>query len=222
MILNCYIIDDEHLQELDNIRTKVEEVSTLKRKLDQYMRNIEPYPYSELLVKLKELENGTREISNRINAFNDYLISLKNDSEMAFKNIKTKYDLLKTSEQVIRELKSDKYIELFKDRFDDCYALIDDISKILSKVPIDVKQANQYQMELNEKTNNLVKEIQELNNFKKLAGEDILLVNRDRMKFAEINNIISQAETLFLSGDFKNAYEMSEQALEKLNFRDKQ
>ena len=186
------------------------------------MRNIEPYPYSELLVKLKELENGTREISNRINAFNDYLISLKNDSETAFKNIKTKYDLLKTSEQVIRELKSDKYIELFKDRFDDCYALIDDISKILGKVPIDVKQANQYQMELNEKTNNLVKEIQELNNFKKLAEEDILLVNRDRMKFAEINNIISQAETLFLSGDFKNAYEMSEQALEKLNFRDKQ
>ena len=217
-----YIIDDEHLQELDNIRTKVEEVSTSKRKLDQYMRNIEPYPYSELLVKLKELENGTREISNRINAFNDYLISLKNDSETAFKNIKTKYDLLKTSEQVIRELKSDKYIELFKDRFDDCYALIDDISKILGKVPIDVKQANQYQMELNEKTNNLVKEIQELNNFKKLAEEDILLVNRDRMKFAEINNIISQAETLFLSGDFKNAYEMSEQALEKLNFRDKQ
>ena len=42
------------------------------------------------------------------------------------------------------------------------------------------------------------------------------------MKFAEINNIISQAETLYLSGDFKSAYEMSEQALAKLNFRDKQ
>ena len=94
--------------------------------------------------------------------------------------------------------------------------------KILAKVPIDVNQANQYQRELNDKTNNLVKEIQELDNYKRLASEDILLVNRDRMKFAEINNIISQAETLYLSGDFKSAYEMSEQALAKLNFRDKQ
>ena len=50
-------------------------------------------------------------------------------------------------------------------------------------------------------------------------GYAIKLFNK---KYAEINNIISQAETLYLSGDFKSAYEMSEQALAKLNFRDKQ
>ena len=217
-----YIIDEEHTNELTNIRNKVEEVSKDKRRLDQYMRNVEPYPYSELLDKLRLLENGTREISGRINSYNEYLISLKTDSETAFKNIRTKYDLLKEHEKIIRDFKVDKYIDYFKDRFDDCYALIDDISKILAKVPIDVNQVNQYQRELNDKTNNLVKEIQDLDNYKRLASEDILLVNRDRMKFAEINNLISQAETLYLSGDFKSAYDISEQALEKLNFRDKQ
>ena len=217
-----YIIDEEHTNELTNIRNKVEEVSKDKRRLDQYMRNIEPYPYSELLDKLRLLENGTREISGRINSYNEYLISLKTDSETAFKNIRTKYDLLKEHEKIIRDFKVDKYVDYFKDRFDDCYALIDDISKILAKVPIDVNQVNQYQRELNDKTNNLVKEIQDLDNYKRLASEDILLVNRDRMKFAEINNLISQAETLYLSGDFKSAYDISEQALEKLNFRDKQ
>ena len=217
-----YIIDEDHNNELTNIRDKVEEVSKDKRRLDQYMRNVEPYPYSELLEKLKLLENGTREISGRINAYNEYLISLKTDSETAFKNIRSKYDQLKEHEKIIRDFKVEKYNDYFNDRFDDCYALIDDISKILAKVPIDVNQANQYQRELNDKTNNLVKEIQELDNYKRLASEDILLVNRDRMKFAEINNIISQAETLYLSGDFKSAYEMSEQALAKLNFRDKQ
>ena len=217
-----YIIDEEHTNELTNIRNKVEEVSKDKRRLDQYMRNVEPYPYSELLDKLRLLENGTREISGRINSYNEYLISLKTDSETAFKNIRTKYDLLKEHEKIIRDFKVDKYVDYFKDRFDDCYALIDDISKILAKVPIDVNQVNQYQRELNDKTNNLVKEIQDLDNYKRLASEDILLVNRDRMKFAEINNLISQAETLYLSGDFKSAYDISEQALEKLNFRDKQ
>ena len=217
-----YVIDEDHAQELKNIRNKVEDVSRDKRKLDQYMRNIEPYPYSELLNKLKVLENGTREISNRINSFNDYLISLKNDSETAYKNIRAKYDQLKEHELIIRELKVDKYQDYFKDRFDDCYALIDDISKLLVKVPIEVNQVNQYQRELNDKTNNLVKEIQDLNNYRNLASENILLINRDRMKFAEINNIVSQAETLYLNGDFKSAYDMTEQALNKLNFRDKQ
>ena len=217
-----YVIDEDHAQELKNIRNKVEDVSRDKRKLDQYMRNIEPYPYSELLNKLKVLENGTREISNRINSFNDYLISLKNDSETAYKNIRAKYDQLKEHELIIRELKVDKYQDYFKDRFDDCYALIDDISKLLVKVPIEVNQVNQYQRELNDKTNNLVKEIQDLNNYRNLASENILLINRDRMKFAEINNIVSQAETLYLNGDFKSAYDMTEQTLNKLNFRDKQ
>ena len=217
-----YVIDEDHAQELKNIRNKVEDVSRDKRKLDQYMRNIVPYPYSELLNKLKVLENGTREISNRINSFNDYLISLKNDSETAYKNIRAKYDQLKEHELIIRELKVDKYQDYFKDRFDDCYALIDDISKLLVKVPIEVNQVNQYQRELNDKTNNLVKEIQDLNNYRNLASENILLINRDRMKFAEINNIVSQAETLYLNGDFKSAYDMTEQALNKLNFRDKQ
>lgn len=217
-----YILDEDHANELENIRNLVEDVSINKRRLDQYMRNVEPYPYSELLEKLKLLENGTREISSRINSFNDYLISLKKDSELAYKNIQTKYELLKEHEKIIRDLKVEKYVDYFQIRFEDCYALIDDISKILMKVPIDVNQVNQYQRELNDKANNLVKEIQDLDNYRRLASEDILLVNRDRMKFAEINNIISQAETLYLSGDFKSAYEMSEQALNKLNFRDKQ
>ena len=217
-----YVIDDEHSNELDNIRAKVGEVSKDKRRLDQYMRNAQPYPYSVLLDRLKVLENGTREVSSRINAFNEYLISLKNDSESAFKNIRTKYDLLKEHEKIIRDFKIDKYETYFNDRFDDCYALIDDIAKVLKKVPIDVNLVNQYQRELNDKANNLVKEIQDLNNYKKSASENILLVNRDRMKFAEINNVISQTETLYLNGDFKSAFEMSEQALNKLNFRDKQ
>ena len=219
---SVYILDEDHANELENIRNLVEDVSINKRRLDQYMRNVEPYPYSELLEKLKLLENGTREISSRINSFNDYLISLKKDSELAYKNIQTKYELLKEHEKIIRDLKVEKYVDYFQIRFEDCYALIDDISKILMKVPIDVNQVNQYQRELNDKANNLVKEIQDLDNYRRLASEDILLVNRDRMKFAEINNIISQAETLYLSGDFKSAYEMSEQALNKLNFRDKQ
>ena len=37
-----------------------------------------------------------------------------------------------------------------------------------------------------------------------------------RMKFAEINNIISQAETLFNDGNYRASYEMSQTALQKL------
>ena len=40
------------------------------------------------------------------------------------------------------------------------------------------------------------------------------------MKFAEINNLVNQSETLYLSGEFKSAFESSDNIIKKLNLRD--
>ena len=86
----------------------------------------------------------------------------------------------------------------------------------MKTVPIDVNLVNSISTELNEKTNNLVKDVQDITTYRNLATENIVLINRDRMKFAEINNIISQAETLFKDGNYRASYEMSQTALQKL------
>lgn len=217
-----YKIDDENKQYLTNIKSTIDEVSRDKRQLDQCLHGFEFYPYSELLAKLKVLESGSAKIKDLLNNFTVYLNSLRNDSETAYKNIEAKYFMLKKVEESLREIKNDKYNDKFRARIQDCYDLLDSIYKLLKTVPIDITLVNSYTSELNEKSSSLFAEVQEIKHYRDLATENILLINRDRMKFAEINNIISQAETLFESGDFKSSYQMSEEAHKKLILRDQQ
>lgn len=211
-----YTIDKEHETQLSEISKKLDEVSKDKRKLDAYIYNAIPQPYTVLLDRLNVLKKGNEEFGAKVNSYSDYLLNLKVDCETAFSNIKTKYEIIKNNELIIRNFNNSGISDIFKEKVDECYELIDNISRILKTVPIDVNECNSLSTELNNKINNLVKEIQDITYYKNLATENIVLANRDRMKFAEINNIISQSETLFNDGNYKASYEMSESALQKL------
>ena len=217
-----YMIDEENKNYFQNIKVSLDEVSRDKRRLDQYLHGSDFYPYSEILAKLKILSKGTSTIREMLSTFSQYLTSLRNDSETAYKNIEAKYFSLKKNEQIVRNFKNDKFKERFKHKFQEAYDEVDAIYKLLKSVPINVETVNDLTRELNEKANNLFAEIQEISHYKNLATENIMLINRDRAKFAEINNIISQAETLYVSGDYKSSYQMSEEAHSKLVLRDQQ
>lgn len=215
-----YVIDEIHEQALKDLRQQLDVVSRDKRRLDVYIFSIKGSPYSLLIEKVNTLEKGTKEFGDHVDSFRSYLASLKNDSESAASNLKIRYEQLKNAEKVIREWKIDGMSDNYKTRFDDCYNLIDDCYRLLKNVPIDVNAINKVTTDLNEATNNLIKEVEELDNYKERASEQILLANRDRMKFSEVNNLLQQCETLYFSGDFKNAYQSSDSILKKLNSRD--
>lgn len=215
-----YVIDEIHEQALKDLRQQLDVVSRDKRRLDVYIFSMKGSPYSLLIEKVNTLEKGTKEFGDHVDSFRSYLASLKNDSESAASNLKIRYEQLKNAEKVIREWKIDGMSDNYKTRFDDCYNLIDDCYSLLKNVPIDVNAINKVTTDLNEATNNLIKEVEELDNYKERASEQILLANRDRMKFSEVNNLLQQCETLYFSGDFKNAYQSSDSILKKLNSRD--
>lgn len=215
-----YIIDPEHENLLTEMNAKLDIVSKDKRRLDVYIHAVESSPYSVLIEKVNVLEKGTQDFGEKVDAFRNYLASLKNDSEGAFSNLKVRYEQLKNAEYTIRERKISDFTEKYRSHFDICYQYIDECFHLLNSVPIDVNAVNVCTNKLNESTNNLIKEIQEIDNYKKRAVEQILLANRDRMKFAEINNLVNQSETLYLSGEFKSAFESSDNIIKKLNLRD--
>ena len=215
-----YVVDDVHEQNLKDLRQQLDIVSRDKRRLDVYIFSISESPYTVLIEKVNVLEKGTNEFGAKVDAFRNYLASLKNDSESAAANLKIKFEQLKNTELIIRDWKIEGFVENYKSRFDECYNLIDQCYGLLKNVPINVNEVNLIITELNETTNNLVKEIQELDTYKERASEQILLANRDRMKFSEVNNLLQQCETLYFSGDFKTAYQSSDSILKKLNNRD--
>lgn len=215
-----YIIDEKHEALLNEMYKITDDVSKDKRRLDVYIHAIDGSPYSVLIEKVNVLEQGTTSFGAKVDSFKNYLASLKNDSESAFSNLRTKYEQLKISEFTVRTWKIPEFIEKFDPSFNVCYQLIDECNKILNTIPIDVNAVNACTKKLNDATYNLQQQIQDIDNYKNRATEQILLANRDRMKFAEINSLVSQAETLYFGGDFQNAFESSDNVLKKLNSRD--
>ena len=119
-----YIIDEEHTNELTNIRNKVEEVSKDKRRLDQYMRNIEPYPYSELLDKLS--------IAFKKNILKEKLMDLGPTSKLISEIVKSMETALKSDEEFDKELKRLEYrLPMFSDELKKRHAdILKDITKL--------------------------------------------------------------------------------------------
>jgi septation ring formation regulator len=211
-----YLIDENHAKALEDIKDSLESVSKDKRRLESYVHSIERTPYSVLINKTDDLEKGTNETIQKFEQFKTYILTLKTDSEQSFTNIRVRYDQLKEDEAALRVLNTDKLYSDKKKTIDRCYALIDQISSLLKEVPIDVANIDVANTELNEKMNTLNSEIAEIVKFKLQTTNNILLMNRDRMKFADINSLMLQAETLYNSGDYRKSYEMSEQIMDKL------
>ena len=69
---------------------------------------------------------------------------------------------------------------------------------------------------LDEGCNYIFSSIDEVLNDKERAKNNILLMNRDRCKFSEINALLNQVETLYFDGNYTKAYEMSVQVLNRL------
>lgn len=215
-----YVIDEEHVELDYKIKKLLDEVAKDKRVLDNMTHGLNRYPYSQLLEQLRLVEKNTLELKEKIEQFSEYLTNLKNDCEAAYKNIEGKYFLFKRYEAIIRDIKISQTTLDYAPKFDECFDLIDSIYNILMQKPINVNLVNEKIKVLNDKSNSLINSIQEKINYKESAASNIMVANRERWKFGDVNNLVSQAETFYLSGEFENAEKMSASALENLANKD--
>ena len=218
-IEKIYIVDDVHKNEYLSIKSKLDEVSKDKRKLETYVNSIETTPYKILYGKMSDLSNGTKDLETKINSFNAYIHSLKSDAEKVFSLINGLYLKIKKYESFIRDFNNDDFYNKFKNKFASVYKTMDDISAIINKTPIDVSKINLLSNDLTTNSNLLFKEIDELLHYKELATETILEGNLNRTKFADVNALLEQAESFYDDFEFKKAYETSFNAIEKINHR---
>jgi septation ring formation regulator len=216
-IKKYYVIDGNHEKMLNEIKNDVDNTSKEKRRLETYVHAVEHTPYSMLVNQIKDLDNGTTTTNEKINTFKNYIASLKASSDNAFQNIRVKYGLIKENEAVFSSLNCSKEINSSINLIiNKCYELIDSINDFLRVTPIDVNKVDEANTELNAKSSDLSKKISELKNFQELTTNNMLRINRDRLKFADINQSANQVETLYVGGKYKESYEMSLHVLERL------
>ncbi len=215
-----YIVDEEHLTELKNIQKELDDVSKDKRRLDMYIHSLEKTPYTILIVKMRDLDKGTNDIFDRFNKFKDYLGSLKTDTENAFRTINDLYFKLKESEETLRGFYNNDFSDKFVDDLDKSYKLIDEIFILLKTVPINVNAVNASLAELNDKTGLIFSRINDAKKYRDLDEEEIMFMNRERVKFSDVNVQLSQAENLYINGEYAQCYQMTETVLNKIENKD--
>lgn len=215
-----YIVDDVHQEELKDIQKELDDVSKDKRRLDMYVHSLEKTPYTILVVKMRDLNNGTVDLLNRFSKFKEYLASLKTDTEDAFKTINELYFKLKEYEATLRNFNNEDFSDKFNDDIDKSYKIIDFVIILLRTVPINVNLVNSNMVELKDKTNVLFSRVNEAKKYYKLSEDEILFLNRERIKFSDINIQLSQAESLFLNGDYAQCYTMVEDVKHKIEAKD--
>jgi len=216
-----YIIDETNQSILLKINDDLDILSKVKRRVDYFVHGIQKTYYTDLVQKILDLENGVNELNEKYLSFKAFLDSLKVDVDGAFKLINETYLKLKSAESTLRNFENDELKASFNEDFNHCYNSLDVIQSLLKSLPINVNEVNNAAGVLRLKSSELFKSIDELNNYLKLSNENILLINRERYKFADVHNLLNQVETLYFSGQYKESYEMSESILKKIELKEK-
>lgn len=211
-----YVIDSERQRILASLNADVNTLSGFKRRVDFHIYGINKTFYTNLLTMLNDLKDQIEKAQKTYDEFNIYLNSLYEDVSKAGTLLKQRYLRLKKSEATLRDFNNEVISNEFNERFDKSYLLLDEIYHILKVQPIDVLALNEKVSEADSYTNQLINEIADLGSYKILATDNIVLINRDRIKFNEVNDLVNQAEALYFEGKYASCYSMTETIIEKL------
>ncbi len=205
-VKKIYVVDPLYDNKVVEIQSEINAVGNIKRALDTFIHSATKQPYTILVKKMHELKESSEKVILAMDEFQNYLKSLKTDSEEAFKLINTFYVRLKTSEKILRDMNVSTYSETVTPRLQEAYDSIDVIDRTLKILPIDVKIINENVQILNEKGQSLLDEIDSHYNLSVLAENAIVYVNRDRQHLSDIQKLVSQSEAMFYEGNFEKSY----------------
>lgn len=217
-VSKIFVINSDYQSKINDIQNEINKVGALKRSLDTFVHSSTKQPYSILVEKMNELSAASKSIISEIDEYNNYLNSLRVDSENAYNLVFTYFKAVKEAEQKVSDMHSKEITDKYTEDINKFYELLNDTYKSLLVSPIDVDHINECVKTLQEINNNIFENgaISQDYNMKLLAENAILYANRDRGELSDINQLVSQAETFFTKGDFEQAYIIAGNVLRKV------
>lgn len=214
-----FVISDEQRNKINYIQSEINRVGALKRTLDTFIHSATKQPYSLLLKKMNELKSSSESIISEIDDFNNYILSLKDDSENAYNLVYSFYAQLVDAEKRVDQINIKSVSDKYNVAFDHLYELLNSVYKHLIKQPIDVEMVNHEVNELRELSNSLLGDgqVKQDLNMMKLAENAIIYANADRFHLSDINELVKHAEEYFRNGEFENAYTTVGDALKRVH-----
>lgn len=211
-----YLIKDKYLDKIVELEKDINNIQTIKRDLDNYIHSSTRQPYTIIASKINDMISEMHRIEEIIRDFNQYLNSLKIDSEKAYKTICDYYIKLKDAEYVLREMAVPSYSNRLKSSFDRAFAYLEQVGDIIKVKPIDVSAANDYLDNARELIDNLLRDVQEQSGQRKYAEDSIVYANQYRQGFIDCKYQLNNAGTSFFEGDFTRTIDETVQIIKKM------
>lgn len=202
-----YIFNDEFAHIMELLQEKERIFSSAKTSLDLSTLSTNRQPYSIISDRLKTLDNAIKDTNDLINSFEKYVLSLKNDCDKVFELIKVEFINLKAKKSEFYKLcvnNRENYIS----RFDRCFELLNNMALILKKEPINVTNLNRDLLEFKTLEESLFKEINDIKNLINECDKMMLVLNKIRDGFSDVNAELNTAEELYQKALYSDAYKI--------------
>lgn len=218
-VQKIYVVNEVQQTNINNIHNSINRLGALKRSLDTYIHSATKQPYSMLVSKMRELKTASDEVIASMDDFMKYIASLKNDSEEAFKHIYEGFYKVKDIERTLRKIDIEKIDAKYHEIVEQYYEYLKEVNVLLKTKPINVEKINNDIVEMTKIENEYFGNglIGSTYNMMVLATNSIVYANRDRGNFADINDLINQAENMYYEGEFEQSYRVSGSSLAKIN-----
>lgn len=218
-VQKIYVVNEVQQTNINNIHNSINRLGALKRSLDTYIHSATKQPYSMLVSKMRELKTASDEVIASMDDFMKYIASLKNDSEEAFKRIYEGFYKVKDIERTLRKIDIEKIDAKYHEVVEQYYDYLKEVNVLLKTKPINVEKINNDIVEMTKIENEYFGKglIGSTYNMMVLATNSIVYANRDRGNFADINDLINQAENMYYEGEFEQSYRVSGSSLAKIN-----
>ena len=218
-VQKIYVVNEVQQTNINNIHNSINRLGALKRSLDTYIHSATKQPYSMLVSKMRELKTASDEVIASMDDFMKYIASLKNDSEEAFKHIYEGFYKVKDIERTLRKIDIEKIDAKYHEIVEQYYEYLKEVNVLLKPKPINVEKINNDIVEMTKIENEYFGNglIGSTYNMMVLATNSIVYANRDRGNFADINDLINQAENMYYEGEFEQSYRVSGSSLAKIN-----
>lgn len=219
-IKKAYAIPQEEQAKVDGIKALISKASATKRNLDTYIHSSDNQPYTVLVEKMYLLRDEALDAERAIQDFNDYLQSLKTDSENAIHQVAVYYEMMQSSEIILRKIDIPSVSEEYTPRIQEVYETIDNIYNLLFTRPIDVVTIDNLVEGLIREGDEIATSVKKLYDSMIMADAAILMANRERKDFSQMNVILQQTEKLYFAGQFETCYEDTRAAIQRLRFNE--
>lgn len=203
---NVYTFTSEMDQTMQKFRDNVAQMNALRNEVDSAKYN--NYPYTIQLERLLKLEETLLAVEGAQDQYRSTTLAMKDVMDQSHQLLIDSYDDLKRLEWRIRQPQFPPLLDFFDPYFIQANSYQNQLAKLLKTMPLDLVQTREVSSLLKTTLMELTKlagmKLQELEQAEKM----MLLANRFRASFGEVDRVCTRAEQFFDSCDFKSSIEI--------------